>query len=128
MKLTWNKKNLQSAKKRPFGAVSRFPNLPFDQQDEGGADNAGTGNVLKEGEVPSNQESALTSRRDSPSDSDAGRERLAQSFQAHGDKFAEVRLLNPSQWRMPVLFLSSLAQALRRMRTSLWMISRCNFC
>ncbi|KAK4801921.1 hypothetical protein SAY86_000124 [Trapa natans] len=89
MKLTWNKKNSQTCKRRPFAAISRFPNLPFDQQDDGGTDNVGTGSGVKEGEAPNNQEKALDSTRDAAPDSDFDRERLARSFQAQGDKLAE---------------------------------------
>ncbi|OWM85133.1 hypothetical protein CDL15_Pgr027920 [Punica granatum] len=93
MKLTWNKKNLQSAKKRPLAAVSRYPNLPFDQQGDGAADTAeAAGGERKDDEVPENQEQiakTMASEHDPPSGSDSDRERLAQSFQAQGDKLAE---------------------------------------
>uniref|UniRef100_A0A2P2LF63 Uncharacterized protein n=1 Tax=Rhizophora mucronata TaxID=61149 RepID=A0A2P2LF63_RHIMU len=77
MKVTWKKKE---NKKRPLGAISKYPKLPFDQQDQETAED--------------NHKNA--SRDDKPtvfasneiSDADSSRKH-AESFQSQGNKLAE---------------------------------------
>lgn len=90
MKLTWKNKSRDNNKKRTLGSVSIYPNLPFDNQDEASSaqlkakDGDGDGDDEELGDF--NPES-LASREPSES-SDA--KQLAESFQAQGNKLAEV--------------------------------------
>lgn len=80
MKLTWKKDN--KSKKRPLAAISKYPNLPFDQQDTEDSIEIGD----KDGEH-SYKEHGVASHEPLNSQSDR---QLAESFQAQGNKLAEV--------------------------------------
>ncbi|KAB1202400.1 Tetratricopeptide repeat protein 33 [Morella rubra] len=83
MKLTW-KNNNKNTKKRSLAAVSNFPNLPFENnQDQHGDDNSSGAQLNKK----EKSEEGLTSL-DASDSSDA--KQLAQSFQALGNKLAEI--------------------------------------
>ncbi|KAG8633225.1 tetratricopeptide repeat protein 33 isoform X1 [Manihot esculenta] len=79
MKLTWKKDN--KSKKRPLAAISKYPNLPFDQQDTEDSIEIGD----QDGEH-SYKEHGVASHEPLNSQSDR---QLAESFQAQGNKLAE---------------------------------------
>ncbi|KAJ9166721.1 hypothetical protein P3X46_021428 [Hevea brasiliensis] len=79
MKLTWKKDN--KSKKRSLAAISKYPNLPFDQQDPGDSIEIGS-----KDEEHSNSELVVASHEPLNSESDR---HLAESFQAQGNKLAE---------------------------------------
>lgn len=87
MKLIWKNKSKDN-KKRSLGAKSVYPNLPFDHQDEPNTahlnDGGDDGNFRALNQHPPE---ILSSRQPSQS-SDA--KQLAESFQAQGNKLAEV--------------------------------------
>ncbi|WCJ43478.1 Tetratricopeptide repeat (TPR)-like superfamily protein [Euphorbia peplus] len=64
MKVTWKKK-------RAMGSVSKYPNLPFDEEDSSNKIN-----------IHGDQETTINTQPQSDT-------QLAHSFQAHGDKLAE---------------------------------------
>ncbi|KDP32882.1 hypothetical protein JCGZ_12174 [Jatropha curcas] len=80
MKLTWKKDN--KSKKRPLAAISKYPNLPFDQQQDF-EESIKTDN---KNEDNGNSKQVVTSNEPSNSDSDS---QLAESFQSQGNKLAE---------------------------------------
>lgn len=88
MKLTWKNKRKDN-KKRSLGAVSIYPNLPFDHQDDD-ADTA----YLKDGDddkfgFATQQDPPQILAAREPSESSEAKQ-LAESFQAQGNKLAEV--------------------------------------
>lgn len=96
MKLSWNKKN--AGAKRPLSAVSKFPNLPFDEEDDDPP--PPPGKAPEDAGVSGDQErpapKALASDEDGPSPSPSSssssspdHRELARSFQSQGDKLAE---------------------------------------
>ncbi|XP_015868515.3 uncharacterized protein LOC107405937 [Ziziphus jujuba] len=88
MKLTWKNKRKDN-KKRSLGAVSIYPNLPFDHQDDD-ADTA----YLKDGDddkfgFATQQDPPQILAAREPSESSEAKQ-LAESFQAQGNKLAEA--------------------------------------
>ncbi|XP_062112952.1 uncharacterized protein LOC133824102 [Humulus lupulus] len=94
MKLTWKNKD---TKKRPLRSLSLYPDLPFEPQNDnseantthpqhenGAADDNSSGGL----NLNLNQDRADLSASDDPSDS-SDVKKLAQSFQAQGNKLAE---------------------------------------
>ncbi|XP_065847620.1 uncharacterized protein [Euphorbia lathyris] len=79
MKVRWKKDS--SSKKRHLGAISKYPNLPFDQEDQDDSVKKNNGDE----ESTSNNHNISSNY---PFDSQSDRQ-LAQSFQAQGDKLAE---------------------------------------
>ncbi|PON60122.1 N-terminal acetyltransferase A, auxiliary subunit [Parasponia andersonii] len=87
MKLTWKNKNKDN-KKRPLGALSVYPDLPFDKQ----SDKAEANTTLphqENGDDDSNKGRADVPASDQPLDS-SDVKRLAEAFQAQGNKLAEA--------------------------------------
>ncbi|CAN1801616.1 Tetratricopeptide repeat protein 33 [Linum perenne] len=84
MKVTWNKEKVN--KKRPFAAISRHPNLPFDKDE----DLVPNHTTINNKESDNSQEGGAQNLSEplEPSDSESNR-KLSQSFQAQGDKLAE---------------------------------------
>ncbi|KAF8014522.1 hypothetical protein BT93_H0363 [Corymbia citriodora subsp. variegata] len=87
MKIAWNKKNASA--KRSFSAISKYPNLPFDKEDD-----PPPGKDPEDAGVSGNQErpasKALGLDEDGPSSSSLpDHQQLARSFQSQGDKLAE---------------------------------------
>ncbi|XAR62860.1 hypothetical protein NMG60_11017765 [Bertholletia excelsa] len=83
MKLTW--KNQRKNNKRPLSSITHYPNLPFDQNDDPTENphKAGDGTQLKAEEGPNDSvHNALASEDDDTA-------KLAESFQAQGDKLAQ---------------------------------------
>ncbi|KAI6690992.1 hypothetical protein NL676_027820 [Syzygium grande] len=85
MKLSWNKKKNGSAK-RSFAAISKYPNLPFDVQDDPPGEDREGASVSGNRERPASKAAALD--EDGPSSS-PDHQQLARSFQSQGDKLAE---------------------------------------
>lgn len=77
MKLTWKKDN--KSKKRPLAALSKYPNLPFDQQDQ------------EDAHQNNKDDDNSDNKQDKPLDSEPNKQ-LAESFQAQGNRLAEVVL------------------------------------
>lgn len=90
MKLTW-KNNSKNSRKRSLAAVSKLSNLPFEHHQEDDEANNSSNTQLKNKENGSEGLACL----DASKSSDA--KQLAQSFQAQGNKLAEVspKTLNP---------------------------------
>ncbi|KAF5725297.1 tetratricopeptide repeat protein 33 [Tripterygium wilfordii] len=78
MKLTWKKE--KNVKKRPLGAVSQYPNLPFEQQN-----NQFDTELRSRGEPGAHEKQAFASGESSGPDT----KQLAKSFREQGDKLAE---------------------------------------
>lgn len=89
MKLAWK----NNSKKRSLSAISKFPNLPFENQQDQHEDEANRSSNTQLNKENGDEGSASLESSDS---SDA--KQLAQSFQAQGNKLAEVspRFLVPS--------------------------------
>ncbi|GLT84920.1 hypothetical protein SLE2022_031280 [Rubroshorea leprosula] len=81
MKLTWN--NNKNSKKRSLGAISQYPNLPFERETQHEADTE----RLKEDGI--DKAASQIQEQVSGDTSDADTKRLAQSFQTQGNKLAE---------------------------------------
>ncbi|CAN1801619.1 Tetratricopeptide repeat protein 33 [Linum perenne] len=79
MKVTWNKEKVN--KKRPFAAISRHPNLPFDKDE----DLVPNHTTINNKESDNSQEGGAQNLSEplEPSDSESNR-KLSQSFQAQG--------------------------------------------
>jgi len=75
MKVTWKKES----KKRPLAAISKYPNLPFDQQD-----------MLHNDDEDNNSHTKQLGASHKSMDSEASNRQLADSFQDLGNKLAEV--------------------------------------
>jgi len=75
MKVTWKKES----KKRPLAAISKYPNLPFDQQD-----------MLHNDDEDNNSHTDQLGASHKSMDSEASNRQLADSFQDLGNKLAEV--------------------------------------
>ncbi|XP_011027429.1 PREDICTED: tetratricopeptide repeat protein 33 [Populus euphratica] len=74
MKVTWKKES----KKRPLAAISKYPNLPFDQQD-----------MLHNDDEDKNSDTKQLGAPHKSLDSEASNRQLADSFQDLGNKLAE---------------------------------------
>ncbi|CAK7346896.1 unnamed protein product [Dovyalis caffra] len=74
MKVTWKKEG----KKRPLAAISKYPNLPFDQQESHNNDHD-----------DNNSDSKQVGASHKSLDSEKSDRQLADSFQAQGNKLAE---------------------------------------
>lgn len=88
MKLTWKKQN--KSNKRSLSSVSRFPNLPFDQNDDDHNHNSEDQHKVRdyaerEAQVCQND----AERKTLASDYDETA-KLAEAFLAQGNKLAEV--------------------------------------
>ncbi|GLT50232.1 hypothetical protein SLA2020_237320 [Shorea laevis] len=81
MKLTWNKN--KNSKKRSLGAISQYPNLPFEREAQHEADTE----RLKEDGI--DKGASQIQEQVSGDSSEADTKQLAQSFQAQGNKLAE---------------------------------------
>lgn len=75
MKVTWKKES----KKRPLAAISKYANLPFDQQD-----------MLHNDDEDNNSDTKQLGASHKSLDSEASNRQLADSFQDLGNKLAEV--------------------------------------
>jgi hypothetical protein len=75
MKVTWKKES----KKRPLAAISKYPNLPFDQQD-----------MIHNDDEDNNSHTKQLGASHKSLDSEASNRQLADSFQDLGNKLAEV--------------------------------------
>ena len=84
MKLTWKNKNKDN-KKRPLGAISLYPDLPFEHQNDKAEANT-TLPHQENGDDALNKDPTDVSVSDDSSDV----KKLARSFQAQGNKLAEV--------------------------------------
>lgn len=88
MKLTWKKQN--KSNKRSLSSISRYPNLPFDQKDDDHNHNSEDRPKVcdyteREAQVGQND----AERKTLASDYDETA-KLAEAFQAQGNKLAEV--------------------------------------
>ncbi|CAN1801618.1 Tetratricopeptide repeat protein 33 [Linum perenne] len=77
MKVTWNKEKVN--KKRPFAAISRHPNLPFDKDED----------LVPNHTTINNKESDNSQEGGAQNLNSESNRKLSQSFQAQGDKLAE---------------------------------------
>ncbi|KAI6690994.1 hypothetical protein NL676_027822 [Syzygium grande] len=85
MKLSWNKKKNASAE-RSFAAISKYPNLPFDKQDDPPGEDWEGASVSGNQERPASKAAALD---EDGLSSSPDHQQLARSFQSQGDKLAE---------------------------------------
>ena len=91
MKLTWKNKSRDNNKKRTLGSLLIYPNLPFDNQDEANTAHLKDKDKDKDGDGDAKELGAFNPRLASrePSESSDAKQ-LAESFQAQGNKLAEV--------------------------------------
>ncbi|XP_056164241.1 uncharacterized protein LOC115661372 isoform X2 [Syzygium oleosum] len=85
MKLSWNKKKNARAK-RSFAAISKYPNLPFDEQDNPPGEDREGASVSGNRERPVSKAVALD---EDGLSSSPDHKQLARSFQSQGDKLSE---------------------------------------
>lgn len=88
MKLSWNKKSTST--KRSFSAVSKYPNLPFDKEDDPPREDPEDASASQNQERPASKALPLNEDGPSSSSSSPDHQQLARSFQSQGDKLAEV--------------------------------------
>ena len=85
MKLTWKNNNNKSSKKRPVPTTSNLRNLPFDFDQQQNQDQPSPTTTSTNTNTKLNEDLASLDSSDS-----SNTKQLALSFQAQGDKLAEV--------------------------------------
>jgi hypothetical protein len=95
MKLAW-KSNNKNSKKRSLSAISKFPNLPFENQQDQHEDEANRSSNTQVDKRENGDEGSGSLESSDSSDA----KQLAQSFQAQGNKLAEV---SPDFWSPSLL-------------------------
>lgn len=85
MKLTWKNNNNKSSKKRPVPTTSNLRNLPFDFDQQQNQDQPSPTTTSTNTNTQLNEDLASLDSSDS-----SNTKQLALSFQAQGDKLAEV--------------------------------------
>ncbi|KAE8100519.1 hypothetical protein FH972_018414 [Carpinus fangiana] len=84
MKLAW-KSNNKNSKKRSLSAISKFPNLPFENQQDQHEDEANRSSNTQLNKKENGDEGSASLESSDSTDA----KQLAQSFQAQGNKLAE---------------------------------------